>query len=240
LSAQDLSQALALIESFIVRRAVCGLQTKEYNKFFIDVIARLRKSDVSVLALNEILSTGEGETRRFPADQEFSVAWKTKPLYNRLTSTQITLMLRQLEAEIRSDRAEQIPIPYVSVEHVMPQQWTDNYPLAGETIPKDMNNDWLYGGTEEEKEMFERLRPAISQRRTLIHTIGNLTAVTSPLNTAMKNAGFTDKKQYFRESVLALNRYFDQISEWNESAIETRADSLLRHARVLWSGPSAS
>lgn len=240
LSAQDLSQVLALIEGFIVRRAVCGLQTKEYNKFFIDVIARMRKSGVSLLVLNEILSTGEGETRRYPDNHEFAMAWKNKPFYNRLTSAQITLMFRQLEAEIRSDRSEQVPIPYVSVEHVMPQQWTDNYPLVGESIPKNMNNDWFFGGSEEERQRFERLRSSIAKRRSLIHTIGNLTVVTSPLNNAMQNAGFIDKKQYFRESVLALNRYFDQISDWNESTIETRADDLLQHARVLWRDPKVS
>lgn len=240
LSTEELSHALTYIESFIVRRAVCGLQTKEYNKFFIEVIARLRKSGATVAALKEIFSVGEGETRRFPADPEFDSAWNTKPFYNRLKSGQITLMLRQLEAEIRSDRAESTPIPYMSVEHVMPQQWTDNYPLAGESVPKEMNNDWFYGNTEEAKERYERLHSSIQQRRTLIHSIGNLTAVTQALNTAMRNAGFADKKQYFRESVLALNRYFDQISDWNERAIEERADSLLQHAHTLWSGPSAT
>lgn len=241
LSAHELSQALADIESFVVRRAVCGLQTKEYNKFFIEVIARLRKaSAMGNRSLNEILAAGEGETRRFPADQEFAAAWKTKPFYNRLTSGQLTLMFRQLEAEIRSDRAEATPIPYVSVEHIMPQQWTDNYLLAGESVPKDMNNEWFFGRTDEEKERYERLRPLIQQRRNLLHSIGNLTAVTQTLNAAMRNVGFAEKKQYLRESVLALNRYFDPISDWNEHAIEERADSLLRHARILWSGPSAT
>ncbi len=241
LSAQELSQALAHIENFVVRRAVCGLQTKEYNKFFIEVIARLRKSSATESrSLNEILAAGEGETRRFPDDQEFATAWKTKPFYNRLTSGQLTLMFQQLEAEIRSDRAEATPIPNVSVEHIMPQQWTDNYPLAGESVSKEMNNEWFFGRTEEEKESYKRLRPLIQQRRNLVHSIGNLTAVTQTLNAAMRNAGFAEKKQYLRESVLALNRYFDEISDWNEHAIEDRADSLLRHARVLWSGPSTT
>ncbi len=241
LSAQELTKALAHIESFVVRRAVCGLQTKEYNKFFIEVIARLRNSrQKGERPLMEIFSAGEGETRRFPTDQEFASAWKTKPFYNRLTSEQLTLMFRQLEAEIRSDRAESTPIPCVSVDHVMPQQWTDNYPIAGESVPKNMNSDWFFGRTDEEKETYERLRPHIQQRRNFIHSIGNLTAVTQALNAAMRNACFSEKKQYLRESVLALNRYFDQISDWNERAIEDRADSLLRHARVLWVGPPAA
>jgi len=168
------------------------------------------------------------------------LSWKTKPFYNRLTYSQLTLIFRQLEMEIRSDRAEAIPIPNISVEYIMPQQWTDNYPLAGDVIPKEMNVEWFFGCTEDEKERYEHLRPLIQQRRNLIHSVGNLTAVTQMLNAAMRNAEFSEKKQYLRESVLALNRYFDQVSDWNECAIEDRADSLLYHARTLWCGPSAS
>lgn len=240
LSDQELTDTLTLIENFVVRRAICDLQTKEYNKFFIEVIAHLRKSpEKGIRPLMEIFAASEVETRRFPADQEFASAWKTKPFYKRLTSGQLTLMFRQLEMKIRSDRAESTPIPNISVEHIMPQQWADHYPIAGEFVPKAMNNDWFIGRTDEEKELYERLRSHIQQRRDLIHSVGNLTAVTQTLNAAMKNAGFAEKKQYLRESVLALNRYFDKISDWNERTIEDRAESLLQHASILWTGPSA-
>ncbi len=121
----------------------------------------------------------------------------------------------------------------------MPQQWTDNYPLGGETVPKEMNSEWFFGQTDEEKERYERLSPLIQKRLSLIHSVGNLTAVTQTLNAAMRNAGFTEKKQYLSESVLALNRYFEGVSNWDERAIEDRAESLFRHARTLWTGSSA-
>ena len=141
---------------------------------------------------------------------------------------------------MRSNRAEEAPIPAISVEHVMPQEWTENYPLVGEMVPKEMNNYWFFGGTDEEKQRYERLRPLIQQRRELIHCVGNLTVVTQPLNAAMRNARFDQKKDYFRESVLALNRYFDPITEWNEHAIQERADNLFRHASTIWVGPIAT
>jgi hypothetical protein len=240
LSVQDLREALAYIESFVVRRVVCELQTKEYNKFFIEVVDRLRKIGVTYGALRKILSDSDTETRRFPSDEEFASAWKTKPFYPRLKSGQLTLMFRQLEMAIRSHRAEVTPIPNISVEHIMPQQWTENYSLNGESISKSLNTDLSYYLVNEEKEMYIRLEPLIRRRRSLIHSIGNLTVVTQPLNAAMKNAGFAQKKQYLRESVLALNRYFDQIPDWDEQAIEDRAESLFSHARTIWSGPLAS
>jgi uncharacterized protein with ParB-like and HNH nuclease domain len=237
MSKEDLLNCLSQLESFIVRRAICGLQTKEYNKFFIEVVSRLRKVGVSGLTLKKILNAGEGETRRFPDDLEFATAWKTKQIYNRLSSSQITLMLQQLEHLTRSDRAEMTPIPYVSVEHIMPQQWTDNYPLLGEIIPAAMNADWYFARTEEERSQHERLQPHIQLRRSLIHSIGNLTAVTQPLNAAMKNAGFKEKKSYFGESVLALNRYFEPVMNWDEAAIKVRADKLFTSAVAVWYSP---
>lgn len=236
LTSLDLSAALACIESFIVRRTVCELQSKEYNNFFVEVVSHLREDGASLQRLRETLSAGEGETRRFPTDEQFASAWKTKRVYGRLTSGQLTLMFQQLETHARSDRAEATPIPNMSVEHIMPQRWTDNYLLEGEKIPENMNTNWFFG-TDEEEERYKRLRPMIQQRRVQIHSIGNLTAVTHPLNGAMRNVGFAEKKQYFRESVLALNRYFDRVMEWNEQAIQDRADRLFGYARTIWCEP---
>ena len=233
----ELRECLAHVESLIVRRSVCGLVTKEYNKYFTEIIMKLRKSGVSVQSLVSILIAGDSETRRFPNDEEFASAWKSKPFYDRLTSSQITSILNRLEMETRSSRAEEVPIPFVSVEHIMPQQWTDNYPLCGMNVPKEMNAEWYFNISEDKKALYEQLKPHILKRRSIIHNIGNLTAVTHPLNSAMKNAGFADKKACFRESVLALNRYFDSIPEWGEQAINERADKLFVSACKLWPAP---
>jgi hypothetical protein len=100
-----------------------------------------------------------------------------------------------------------------------------------------MNADWYFGTTKEEKALYESLKARIQLRRGLIHTIGNLTAVTQPLNAAMKNVSFNEKKGYFRESVLALNRYFETIMNWDEQAIQKRAETLFTIAVKVWSGP---
>jgi hypothetical protein len=237
MSKEELLACLVQLESFIVRRAICDLQTKEYNKFFIEVVSRLRKVGVSSLSLKNILSEGGGDTRHFPDDQKFASAWKAEPIYKRFSSSQITLILQQLEHHSRSNRAELTPIPSIEVEHIMPQQWTDNYPLMGEIVPKFMNTNGYIAKTEEDKSQHVRLQPHIQLRRSLIHSVGNLTAVTQPLNAAMRNAGFTEKKGYFNESVLALNRYFEPIINWDEEAIQMRADKLFTSAVAVWPSP---
>ena len=134
LSPDELTHALACIESLIVRRAVCGLSSKEYNKLFVEVVARLRKANPGVQALIDTLLSWEGESRRFPRDQDFAAKWQAAPLYKQLKSAQLTLMFQQLEGSIRSGRSEATPIAWMSIEHIMPQEWTDHYPLNGELI----------------------------------------------------------------------------------------------------------
>ena len=236
-----LHEALGLIESLIVRRAICGLTTKEYNKLFVDVVRRLRDGGGTLHRLREILGEWEGESRKFPDNREFSEKWRTVPLYQQMKSAQLTFVFARLEEMVRSERAESTQIPWLSVEHVMPQAWAEHYPLNGELIPEEFNADWYYRRSQSDElstEAYERLKPQILRRRSLIHTIGNLTVVTGSLNSAMRNAPFCDKRSYFRESVLALNRYFEPFTQWSEKEIELRSDELFEFACRLW--PSLS
>ncbi len=234
LSDVQLNQCLEIIESFVVRRAICGLNNKEYNKFFVEVISKLRKSENLHVAIASTLSHGEGDTRRFPADEEFKSAWIEKPFYNRLSSDQLIQLFLRLEDAVRSNRAEHATISMASVEHVMPQDWAENYPISGHTIPKQMNSEWYTPNGEDEQALYQKLKPEIVRRRSLIHTVGNLTAVSQPLNSAMKNAKYSDKKKYLQESVLSINRYFEQQGEWSEKQIEDRSKKLFGHAARIW------
>ena len=237
----ELDETLNLLESFVVRRAVCHLDNNAYNNYFVEIVSRLRKTEVSLSNFNEILASGEGYTRRFPQDSEFAKAWVAEPLYGRLSSSQIALMLQQLELAIRSQRAEVVPIPTISVEHILPQRWTTHYPLNGEMVSQKMDTDYLWLGSLgslEEKAQYERLKAQIAHRRKSLHTMGNLTAVTKPLNSALSNGKFLDKKKGLSESILALNRYFDAIEVWDEEAIQTRSEKLFAYAQTIWKMPA--
>lgn len=232
-----LHECLELIESFVVRRAICALNNKEYNKFFIDVISKVRGTQDIQISLSEVLMNGEGDTRRFPNDDEFKHSWVSNQFYGRFSSEQLVQIFLRIEASVRSSRAEHTTISLASIEHVMPQDWAENYPLSGEYIPKNMTFDWYFPKNEEEKSYYENVKAGISRRRRMIHNVGNLTAVTQPLNSAMKNAKFEVKKNNFQESVLSINRYFERFDSWSEEQIEKRAEVLFTHANSIWKSP---
>jgi hypothetical protein len=71
-------------------------------------------------------------------------------------------------------------------------------------------------------------------RNRAINRFGNLTIVTQPLNSGMKNASFSTKKDHLRKSLLLLNRYFDDVEDWDEAAIEVRSKELFGTAKRVW------
>jgi hypothetical protein len=72
-----------------------------------------------------------------------------------------------------------------------------------------------------------------------MHSFGNLTLLTQPLNAAVSNGAYVVKRpEILKQSALALNRYFQDVQTWDESQIENRGKILFEAARAIW--PHAS
>jgi hypothetical protein len=204
------------LESFLIRRVVCQLTTKNYNKFFGDVIDRLRhKGNFSAASLREILRQETVDTSRWPDDEEFREAWMNTQFYKRLYRTRVRIILEALNHAMQSDKTEKITLhEKLTIEHLMPQEWRHNWPLAPD-------------GDEDE-------------RNFLLHTIGNLTLLTKKLNPAISNSEWKIKKpEILKHSAIALNRRFYQIDPWDEECITTRTEELFALALRIWPYPNS-
>ncbi|MBI2901002.1 MAG: DUF262 domain-containing protein [Planctomycetes bacterium] len=230
----DVAKCLADLESFLVRRLVCGKDTKEYNKYFLELTVSLRKTQVIGDALRSLLLAGKGSTREWPDDAEFAHHWRSGDLYRSLSSKQLALVLKLVDERLRSSKTEEVSTSTLSIEHVMPQDWAENWPLDGELVPKEMSGNWFVDSDAAKMAKWEKIKDRVGRRNEIIHTIGNLTIVTGPLNGAMHNDPFSKKQQALKNSVLMLNRYFDGREQWDEDAIDTRAEELFVTARQIW------
>ena len=86
---------LSTLLTFIVRRAVCGLTTKNYNKFFLSVLRHLEAKGFSGESLTEFLTAQRSESARFPTDGEFEHSWTSAPMYGqRLTPLRVRAVRR--------------------------------------------------------------------------------------------------------------------------------------------------
>lgn len=104
MEATDKSQCLETLLSFIVRRGVCGLTNKNYNKFFLSLIANLDENGWSVANLVVYLLAQKSETGRFPRDEEFEQKWLNSPAYTVLQPARARAVRRN-----RGWQAQQVP-----------------------------------------------------------------------------------------------------------------------------------
>lgn len=228
-----LKQALGDLASYVTRRAVCGYTTKNYNKIFLKLLADVAQAEDPAAALRASLLKMGGHSQAWPTDQEFSDAWMDRPVYKELRPAKVGSILRALELATRTPKQESswAPVPEaLTVEHVLPQSWENigHYPLLS-------TDDNL------------RIR-----RNRLVHTFGNLTLLTQPLNSSMSNGPFLDFKQNdetvegkrsgFRHSLLLLNAYFQNpsLTSWGEDQILCRGGVLLKAALSLWARPPST
>lgn len=221
----EVNGILTDLESFLVRRMICGLTTKNYNRLFLSLLKRLRAAErVDRALVREELLAGTGDAVRWPDDKEFAARFLTTPAYTQLKAHRVSMVLQAIERRLRTAKQEDVRIvSKLTVEHVLPQEYRlQDYPLPPETTPS----------SEEER---------LEYRAAVLHTFGNLTLVTHPLNSALSNAPFSRKRQELGHSVLRLNAYFrDLPSEvWDERGIIQRSLDLLEHARTIWPHPSA-
>ena len=130
------------------------------------------------------------------------------------------MILETLEYASRSPFAEKIEVKSpLTVEHVLPQSAADS--------------DWPLESKPAESESEARQR-----RSMILHTLGNLTLLTQPLNSSESNGPYSKKRpEIAKQSLLALNSYFQDAKDWGEAEILKRGEKLADLAVVIWPSP---
>jgi hypothetical protein len=216
----ELLQIFGDIESFFVRRAVCELTSKNYNRLTVDMLKTLHASDdYSAAAIRAFLLSHDTEVARWPSDDEFSKAWMDLPFYKRLRN-RTRMILEALELAMHTGKTEKITIDVkLTVEHLLPRDWARHWPL-----PAQGDGALSDEGPED-------------RRERLLHTIGNLTLLTKELNPSVSNGPWAKKREKILEhSALTINRPLPE--RWDEAAIEARTKALLKTALTVWPRPS--
>ncbi len=127
----ELPGILTDLESYLVRRMVCGFSPKNYNNLFLQVLQKLGTAiTIDRVLLRSILVGFTGESGEWPTDQQFKQAWLAEPIYQRLSAQRVLLILKALDLQLTTAKQEQIHLSgNLSIEHVMPQtQVPGDYP----------------------------------------------------------------------------------------------------------------
>ena len=207
------------LESYLVRRMLCGVSTQGLNRLFVELLLKAEESDPSTAdqVIIDFLNGQTVDNRIWPQDSMLLDNLIAEPL--RGTVGRQTMVLEAIESHLRSDKTEVMSQGPLTREHIMPESWQRNWPLPD--------------GTSEEE--------AIQARDQAVKQIGNLTLVTGKLNASLSNAPWHQKRETLaKHTTLRLNWELleDAPGMWNEGAIANRSLHLAKIAKEIW--PSAN
>jgi hypothetical protein len=231
----QLEKAAISIDSYLMRRGVEDLTTKDYNRVFIDVLRALLAAGSADAgdAVANALAVHTADSRYWPNDKQFAEALSGPGIYDRMFRARLKAMLVIMENHLRTgvvvgNKFLDVGDSSLNIEHVLPQKWKTNWPLP-----------------EEADDMAE------SRREIALNRLGNLTLATTKLNPTMSNKPWEEKRPLLQEhslvrltsaSILASPERstmsdLEWTATWDEERIERRTQILAGIALKLWPGP---
>lgn len=219
-----------VLECYLLRRAVCDLGTKNYNRIFLSATRTLRRDGFSASRLKQFLLGQSGESGIWPDDASFHEAWLHKSLYGPLNNPKLVHIYLCLNETFMSRKNESVVVPdKLTIEHIMPREWVPNWPLPDGL--KGMDFVELFGAEDGDPRLV-----GTRNRERVINTLGNLTILSSSLNTAQSNSTWDKKRpEMMKHSLLPINQSLFSVVVWNEGAILSRGEELFKNAAQIWS-----
>ena len=210
-------KSIKALESFLVRRMLCGLASQGLNRLFIELIGKLEAGGIDQVdgSVMSFLSGQTAENRIWPRDGLLEENLIRRPL--RGNASRQRMVLEAIELSMRSEKTESLgQFRNLTVEHLMPQSWERNWSLTDDTPNRN---------------------EAEEVRNQAVKEIGNLTLVTDKLNPSLSNQPWKEKKGTLRQhTTLRLNwELLDPDPEvWDEEAIHERSRALFRKVIEIW------
>lgn len=205
------------LESYLVRRMLCGLGPNSLGKFFIEILREMETNNAdTILIENFRRQTADG--RLWPSDHMMLEELGENSMHYK--GARQKMVMEAIEMHMRSDMAEPlIATSQLTVEHILPQKWEKNWPLPSTVVDRE---------------------EATEDRNKAVKAIGNLTLTSGKLNARLSNGPWKEKKETLgKHSVLFLNRNLleNPPAVWDEDAIWKRSRQLAELVIEIWPGP---
>jgi hypothetical protein len=228
---------LEALESWVIRRTLLRLTTKDVNRFMVAVLKVLGGvgSAVAGETIRAYLADQTAETRVWPSDDEMKTELPEAKLYGLIQQARLRVVLGAVEQHLRtkSKKYESVSLPSnLELEHIMPQGWRTHWEGVPPLTPEEA-----------------------AARDKRVNTIGNLTLVTKSLNGSLSNRPWTDlQAEGLKDggeagkgkrtlldgfSLLVLNKEIlsGHDASWTDDDISVRSRMLAGAICEIWSRP---
>ena len=215
----ELLNMFRLVESYVFRRAICGIPTNSLNKTFANLLRDMNNPGVlqrfnlsataGMVERMEAALLDKDSYRRFPTDDEFRRELQAKDVNNFRNRNYLlaSIEARQSNEPFKSDRYSIVNI--IPPSKPLPAAWQ-----------AELGPEWeIYQATH-------------------LNRLSNLTFVG--YDDDHENAEFVQKRDMpggFRDTGLFLNRSLAAMNHWHETMINDRAAELMMLAREVWAFP---
>ena len=210
-------QFVQVLESYLVRRMLCGFGSMSLSTFFLEILQKMQPDNADTLLIHNFRQpTSDG--RLWPNDNMVREELGEDSMHCK--GARQKMVMEAIERHMRSDMAEPSGnMSQLTIEHILPQKWKEKtWPLPS-TV-----------GDEEEKK----------KRNKAVKAIGNLTLTSGKLNARLSNGPWKEKKETLgKHSVLFLNKNLleNPPAVWDEDAIWKRSRQLAELVIEIWPGP---
>lgn len=216
ISAVQFSEILTIINIYLLRRAICGLDTSDITRLFPlvlkDVMNDCKGNYAKIVEYlkKNLINKQRGKSARMPDDEML----RTVLMYENVYNLRVTLRVILDKIETFNNPAP-VDLTKLSVEHLMPQTPT---------------TEWIKV-LDVDEATYERN----------LHRLGNLTLATKPDNSKMKNKPWDYKKAILADTAhLTINQEILQKDQWTIAEIDTRTKELIEQIIQLYPYCSAS
>ena len=216
-------KVLEVLESWLVRRMLVRAQTSSYTQVAAELVTQLRKGDRSRPGdVVEAFLAGQNVASRYwPDDTEVTTELGDLRAYQRLRRGRLRMVLEAIEDHRRGWKGtaeglggERVARGKYHIEHVLPRKWQVHWPLEGSSSEAD--------------------------RDKLVHTLGNLTLLTSKLNAKVSNSAWSNKRASLEEhDVLKVNAdlLLTAGDSWTDSKVRARTHEMAAAIVEIWPVP---
>jgi hypothetical protein len=222
----QLTKALEVVESWLVRRMLVRASSKSYTQVFAELIAQVRKAGRQLAGdiIENHLVHQPGTNWYWPDNEEVRAEVQTLAAYRRLSRARLRMVLEAIEDHERGWRrsatglgGERVARGQYAIEHIMPRRWPAHWALPEGRMAAD--------------------------RDAILDTIGNLTLLTSRLNSKVSNGPWAGQGGKYAalhsHDVLILNRQLlGQAKDgWDDEHIRARTEQLIDVITEIWPVP---
>ena len=218
LSQESIDKIIRAAESWVVRRQMLRLSGSDLGRIVADVI-----SSNSAVPAAELVERITGHLARlnvtstyWPGDEELRITLATEAAYSRFPRGRLRMFLEAVEDHYRAEtRQPQIERKGYPIEHLLPRTWKETWPVEA---PEDAD-----------------------ARQARVHRLGNLTLLTSSLNSKVSNGPWAAKRAALLDhnTITLTGRVIKRTEDhaWDEELIDQRTSDLIDAILQVWPVP---